>query len=130
MSLGKLVDVNGQRIKLDHRLTCASESVIYLALCKLCAYPTNTRNFYFGQTVQSLMKRSNGHREKFKLGKQELSALSAHVYNDKHPEAFGERLNRHSYEFGVVSQVNPRQLNNRKEDYYIYKTAAKKPLTL
>ena len=128
MSLGKLVDVNGQRIKLDHRLTCASESVIYLALCKLCAYPTNTRNFYFGQTVQSLMKRSNGHREKFKLGKQELSILSAHVY-DKHPEAFGERLN--SYEFGVVSesQVNPRQLN-RKEDYYICKPAAKKPLTL
>ena len=75
------------------------------------------------------MKRSNGHREKFKLGKQELSILSAHVY-DKHPEAFGERLNRHSYEFGVVSQVNPRQLNNRKEDYYIYKTAAKKPHTL
>ena len=110
MSLGKQVEVNGQRIKLDHRLTCASESVIYLALCKLCGDPKNTKNLYFGQTVQSLMKRSNGHREKFKLGKQDQSALSAHVY-DKHPEAFGEKLN--SYEFGVVGKVNPRQLNRK-----------------
>ena len=77
-------------------------------------------NFYFGQTINSLMVRNNGHRDKFSLNKYDKSALSMHIY-EKHVEYFGNKLN--SYNFGVVKHMNAVKLD-RIEDYYIYMTQA------
>ena len=52
--------VMDMQIKLDFRLDCSSPSVVNLAECKLC---TNGRGLYFGQTINSLMMRCNGHRD-------------------------------------------------------------------
>ena len=120
MNLSKTVVVNGVRIKLDFRYTCASKSIIYLAICKLCNDPLNESNFYFGQSVNSLISRSNGHRANFKLSSYDKSALSMHIY-DKHPEAFEKKLL--SFDFGVVKCISPALLN-RWEDYFIHETVA------
>ena len=116
MELGKREAVNGQTIRLDFRHTCASEEIIYLAKCKVCDDSESKSNFYFGQSVNSLMKRCNGHRSSFKLSKKDESALSMHVY-DKHPEQFGDKLS--NFNFGIVEQVPPAKLN-RVEDFYIF----------
>ena len=120
MELGKREVVNGQTIRLDFRHTCASEEIIYLAKCKVCDDSESKSNFYFGQSVKSLMKRCNGHRSSFKLSKKDESALSMHVY-DKHPEQFGDKLS--NFNFGIVEQVPPAKLN-RVEDFYIFITKA------
>ena len=49
-----------------------------------------TENFYFGQTVNSLMSRCNGHRDKFKLETYDKSALSMHIM-DKHVDVFSKK---------------------------------------
>ena len=120
MNLGRTVSVNGVTVKLDFRLTCASKYIIYLAICKLCDDPLFLNNFYFGQSINSLMMRNNGHRGNFKLNCYDKSALSMHIY-DKHPEAFDSKLS--SYDFGIVKSVSPIELN-RTEDSYIFKTEA------
>ena len=102
MTLDKEVMVNGKLIKLDFRFDCSAESLIDLALCKICW------DFYFGQTINSMMDRNNGHRDKFKLGKEDLSALSHHIY-EKHPEFFDQKLEK--FIFGIVKQVSPGQLD-------------------
>ncbi len=114
MELVKQVDVNGKQIKLDFRHDCSSESVVYLATCVHC------KDFYFGQTVNTLMSRCNGHREKFKVAKVDQSALLHHTY-EKHLETFEQKLE--NFKFGVVKQVCPSQLD-RVEDYYIFSTKA------
>ena len=43
-----------------------------------------------------------------------------HIY-EKHLEHFQDKLN--CFDFGVVAQISPMNLN-RREDYYIYKTDA------
>ena len=98
----------------------STKSIIYLALCKLCDDPLCLSNFYFGQSVNSLMSRNNGHRGNFKINNHDKSALSMHVY-DKHPENFDKKLL--NFDFGVVKSVSPMQLN-RVEDSYIFKTEA------
>ena len=87
-----------------------SESVIFLATCIHCC------DFYFGQTVNVLMSRCNGHRDKFQVGKEDQSALFHHIF-EKHLDNFGQKLE--SFKFGEVKQVDPRQLD-RVEDYYIF----------
>ncbi len=114
MNLEKQVKINGKDIKLDFRYDCASESVVYLATCIHCD------DFYFGQTVNTLMSRCNGHRDKFKLVNEDKSALSHHIY-ENHLEKFDLKLE--NFNFGVVKKVCPRQLD-RVEDYYIYCTDA------
>ena len=64
--------------------------------------------------------RCNGHRDKFKVGKEDLSALSAHI-SEKHPENFGDKLN--NYNFGIIKSAPPERLD-RIEDFYIYTTDA------
>ena len=56
-------------------------------------------NFYFGQTINSLMSRNNGHRDKFSLSKYDKSALSIHIH-EKHIDHFGDKLK--NYNFGVI----------------------------
>ncbi len=122
MKLERSVQLNGKDIKLDYRYDCSMNSVVYLALCKLCKdqEPQNSNNFYFGQTVNTLMSKCNGHREKFKMEKFDQSALSMHVM-DKHPAYFGDKLN--NFDFGVVKAVDAMQLD-RVEDCFIYVTKA------
>ncbi len=120
MKLQRSELVNGYRVKLDFRRTCSTENIIYLAKCKRCEDPGSESNFYFGQTINSLMKRCNGHRDKFKVGKEDQSALSLHI-RDKHPDYFSDKLL--NFDFGVVKQVVPSKLD-RAEDFYIFNTNA------
>ena len=121
MTLPRKLDINGIKIKLDYNFDCSSDSVICLARCKICIGTIDeSKNFYFGQTVITVRTRMNGHREKFKVSKYDNSALSYHTY-DKHIEKFPEKLL--NFEFGIVKQVSPQNLD-RVEDYYIYNTNA------
>ena len=124
MNLGKFININGVKVKLDFRWDCSVDSVVYVALCKRCDETShgehratctseNTSNFYFGQTNNSLMSRCNGHRDKFKLNKYDQSALSLHIY-EKHVEYFGEKLN--NFDFGIVKRVSPMQLDRVEHD--------------
>ena len=78
--------------------------------------------FYFGQSTNPIRTRFNGHRGCFKLKdyKYTQSALSQHTY-EKHPEHFDIELR--NFNFGIVKQCSPKQLN-RLEDFYIYSTKA------
>ena len=120
MNIGKNLMVNGVNVKLDFRQDCSSESIIYLAICKLCDDPQIKSNFYFGQTINTLMTRCNGHRQGFKMTNVDHSALSMHIM-DKHPNNFGEKL--YNFDFGVVKEVDPLKLD-RCEDYYVFRTEA------
>ena len=120
MNIDKKIQINGIDIKIDYRYDCATKTVIYLAICRLCEDILNLSNFYFGQTVNSLMGRNNGHRDKFSLNKYDKSALSMHIY-EKHIDNFGDKLK--NYDFGVVKHVSAVKLD-RTEDFYIYITQA------
>ena len=122
MTLDKSVLVNGKSVKLDFRCNCSTESVIYVAICKFCREQNheNVNNFYFGQTINSLMSRCNGHRDKFKPDRFDQSALSWHIM-DYHTEEFSSKLE--SFDFGVVKTVSPMDLD-RVEDCFIYATKA------
>ena len=120
MNLDKVVYVNGTKVKLDFRQNCSKKSVVYLGICKNCNNPQHSNDFYFGQSVNSLMTRNNGHRGNFKLSAYDKSALSMHTY-DKHIECFDKQLD--NFDFGVVKHVAPGRLN-RVEDFYIYSTDA------
>ena len=86
----------------------------------LCIAPENLANFYFGQTINSLMSRNNGHRDKFALSKYDKSALSLHVF-ENHFDQFGHKLN--NFDFGIVKHVSAVKLD-RMEDFYIFQTKA------
>ena len=77
MNISKSVEINGFLVKLDFRHDCSTPSVIYVAICRYCDDSCVIGSFYFGQTVNSLMSRCNGHRQCFKLSKMEQSALSS-----------------------------------------------------
>ena len=82
MNLGKSLMVNGVNVKLDFRQDCSTESIVNLAICKLCDDPQIKSNFYFGQTINTLMTRCNGHRSSFKMTKFDQSALSMHIMDN------------------------------------------------
>ena len=105
------------KIKLDFRLNCAAENVIYLYLCTLCQ---NNESFYVGQTISSCRGRANGHRADFTDADFRKSALSYHTHED-HPEHFGKKLK--NYKLGVIKSTRPMNLD-RLEDYYVEATKA------
>ena len=84
MSLKPKIKIGGHAIKFDFKQYCGSSSVVYLAKCVQCKDPD--KGYYFGQTINTLTSRCNGHREKFKTGKGQ-SVLSLHIM-EKHPENF------------------------------------------
>ena len=122
MNLPKEIKVMEKTIKLDFRYNCSTDSVIYVAICKLCREHNIASNYYFGQTITTLMSRCNGHRDKFKVSSFDKSALSLHIM-EEHEEHFNDKLN--NFDFGVVKHVSPLNLN-RCEDFYIHLTAADK----
>ena len=117
MGLKKSEMINGHLIKLDFRLNCGSENVIYLYICKHC--PKN-KEFYFGQTDMCLRRRANGHRSCFTEDKYMKSALSFHVW-DKHREHLQGKLG--NFRVGVVKSTSPEMLD-RAEDYFVTLTNA------
>ena len=108
---GERIVINGNELRLDQSLSCKSNNIIYVAQCRLCT----ENGTYFGQTLNAMHIRMNGHRSKFQIDstlKFEQSALSMHAYL-KHKDDF----NMNIFKLGIVKQVNPNSLN-RLEDYF------------
>ena len=124
---GDTLTVNQKVITATKALNCKSRNVIYLAQCKTC--DQNTENSYIGQTSQEFHLRVNGHRAHFALndqglpdyGKAEKSALALHNYKEHYDE-----FNMDNYQFLLMDQVRPRDLN-RSEALHInqYRTNVK-----
>ena len=114
-----MIDVDPNfTIKPSKSLTCKSECVIYVAICKLC------RDFYFGKTMSEEHIRMNGHRDKFQPDKYDKSALAMHIYTD-HPDSIGETPfeGLGNYEVVLIETSSAEELR-RREDYYIWITQA------
>ena len=111
------VVLNDFPVKLDYRLNCNSENVIYLYICKHC--PDN-KEFYFGQTSNCLRERANGHRACFAEAKYKNSAMSFHTW-EEHRELFHKKLD--NFTAGVVKSTSAHMLD-RSEDFYVVKTKA------
>ena len=119
MEIGRNVIVNGVEVKLDYSLNCSTNCVVYLYLCNHCENPCQD-GFYFGQTVNCMRERANGHRACFDKDSYMKSALAFHIW-DKHREHLGNKLN--NFSGGVIKSVSPDNLD-RAEDYFVYSTKA------
>ena len=106
-------------VKLDYSLDCGSEFVIYLYLCRHCENPCRD-GFYFGQSVNSMRDRANGHRASFTESLYMKSALSYYIW-DKHRVQFQDKL--YNFIAGIVKSVSPAELD-RIEDFYVVATKA------
>ena len=119
MDVDRSVVVNGVQVKFDFSLNCGSDCIIYLYLCNHCDDPCKD-GFYFGQTVNSMRERANGHRACFNKDSYMKSALAFHIW-DKHREHFQHKMN--NFRGGVIKSVSPANLD-RAEDYFVYATRA------
>ena len=119
MNIESSVVIHGITVKMDYSLNCGSEYVIYLYLCNLCENPCHD-GFYFGQTINCLRERANGHRASFNETLYDKSALAFHIW-DKHREHFHSKLK--NFRAGVVKQTLPEGLG-RAEDYFVFATKA------
>ena len=119
MGIEKTVVINNVTIRLDYSLNCGSEFIIYLYLCRHCDNPCRD-GFYFGQSVNCMRERANGHRACFNETLFMKSALSYHIW-DKHREHFHCELD--NFKAGIVKSVSPQELD-RAEDFYVVATQA------
>ena len=119
MAIERSVVINGVTVKLDYSLDCGSEFVIYLYLCEHCENPCQ-EGFYFGQSVNCVRTRANGHRAAFTEDLYEKSALAYHIW-DKHREHFNLKLD--NFRVGVVKSTSPGDLD-RAEDFFVVATEA------
>ena len=119
MEVDRCIVVNGIKIKLDYSLNCATDCVIYVYLCKHCEDPCKD-GFYFGQTVNCMRERANGHRACFDEHSYMKSALAFHIW-DKHRDHFQNKLE--NFRGGVIKKVLPANLD-RAEDYFVHATRA------
>ena len=117
IGIEKSIVLNDFPVKLDFRLNCNSENVIYVYICKHC--PDNTE-FYFGQTINCLRERANSHRSCFAETKYKKSALSYHTW-EAHRELFHNKLD--NFRAGIVKSTSAHMLD-RAEDFYVVKTKA------
>ena len=85
---GEVLHINGQNLSIPVDFDCTTFNVIYVAQCRLCD-PTQIgrESTYFGQTIQPLHCRFNGHCSKFNNVDYKKSALSWHAYIS-HPDIF------------------------------------------
>ena len=111
--------INDVTVKLDYSLNCGSEFIIYLYLCRHCDNPCRD-GFYFGQSINCMRERANGHRACFNERLYKKSALSYHIW-DKHREHFHYELD--NFKAGIVKSVSPQELD-RAEDFYVVATQA------
>ena len=80
MDVDKSVVVNGVEVKFDFSLNCGSDCIIYLYLCNHCDDPCKD-GFYFGQTVNSMRERANGHRACFNKDSYMKLTLGFHIWD-------------------------------------------------
>ena len=119
LHIDRTVVINGVNVRLDYSLDCGTEFIVYLYLCRHCDNPCRD-GFYFGQSVNCLRERANGHRASFTDGLYKKSALSFHTW-DKHREHFQDKLD--NFSVGIVKSTSPAELD-RAEDYYVVATKA------
>ena len=107
---GDVYNINEQLLKVPMNHNCKSSNIIYSAQCTICdTAVANVENTYFGQTIQKLHQRVNGHRSKFNANDYETSALSVHAH-EHHPDNFS--IN--NFKFAVVKSCNPMRLNREE----------------
>ena len=118
---GEVIYINGRTLNIPMNFNCKTSNIIYVAQCRLCDPSIiGTESTYFGQTVQELHSRFNGHRSKFKSenNEYEKSALSLHAFT-VHPENF----NLDIFRVAVVKKVNACSLNREEFKFSeLYKT--------
>ena len=114
MNIDRTVVINGMNIKLDYSLDCGTEFVVYLYLCEHCDHPCRD-GFYFGQSVNGVRARANGHRAAFTESLYKKSALAYHTW-DRHREHFHHKLD--NFRVGVVKSTSPGDLD-RAEDFFV-----------
>ena len=119
MDIERTVVINGMSIKLDYSLDCGTEFVIYLYLCEHCDHPCRD-GFYFGQSVNCVRTRANGHRAAFTESLYKKSALAYHIW-DRHREHFHQKLD--NFRVGVIKSTSPGDLD-RAEDFFVVATEA------
>ena len=119
LDIDRTVVVNDVVVKMDYSLNCGTEFIVYLYLCRHCDNPCRD-GFYFGQSVNCLRERNNGHRACFNEELYKKSALSYHIW-DKHKEHFDHKLN--NFRVGIVKSTSPEGLD-RAEDFYVVATKA------
>ena len=119
LDIDRTVVVNDVVVKMDYSLNCGTEFIVYLYLCRHCDNPCRD-GFYFGQSVNCLRDRANGHRACFNEQLYKKSALSYHIW-DKHKEHFDQKLN--NFRVGIVKSTSPEGLD-RAEDFYVVATKA------
>ena len=119
LDIDRTVVVNDVVVKMDYSLNCGTEFIVYLYLCRHCDNPCRD-GFYFGQSVNCLRERNNGHRACFNEELYKKSALSYHIW-DKHKEHFDHKLS--NFRVGIVKSTSPEGLD-RAEDFYVVATKA------
>ena len=120
-SAGEVLTINGQSLSVSDKFNCKTSSIIYVAQCRLCDSSTQgIESTYFGQTVQALHLRFNGHRSHFKIeGKEyEKSALSLHAFTNHHGQ-----FTLDIFKVAVVKRVSANSLNREEHRFTeLYKT--------
>ena len=112
---GSVFKINGSELKVPMDYNCKNKYVIYCAQCTLCSEVLDAEDTYFGQTLNKLHIRMNGHRNKFNNEDFQKSALAIHAF-ERHPENFSLDI----FKFCVFKEVHPLNLN-REEFKYIEK---------
>jgi hypothetical protein len=117
---GDVFDINGQQLSVPDNHNCKTRNCIYCAQCTICNQIVLTlhedkEDTYFGQTLQKMHQRINGHRNKFNELDYEKSALSLHAH-DCHPDRFTIDI----FKFAIMKSCNPLRLN-REEFRFIEK---------
>lgn len=116
---GDVLQINGLQLTIPDKYDCSTSSCIYVAQCRICN-PTlvGMESTYFGQTVQQLHCRFNGHRSKFNDIDYKKSALSWHAFLE-HPDNFTLDI----FLVAVVKKVKPCALNREEFRFSeLYKT--------
>ena len=119
---GDVFNINGQLLSVPENHNCKTHNCIYCAQCTICnqivlALHTDSdkEDTYFGQTLQKMHLRINGHRSKFNMLDYEKSALALHAY-EHHPDQFTIDI----FKFAIMKSCHPLRLN-REEFRFIEK---------
>jgi len=117
---GDVFSINGQSLSVPDDHNCKTRNCIYCAQCTICnqivlTLHADKEDTYFGQTLQKMHLRINGHRSKFNELDYEKSALALHAY-EHHPDQFNIEI----FKFAVIKSCHPLRLN-REEFRFIEK---------
>ena len=112
---GEVFVINGKDLKVPEGYNCKTAFCIYCAQCTICQSHIILEDSYFGQTMNKLHQRINGHRNKFNPVDYAESALALHAFTN-HPDKFTIDI----FKFCIAKAVHPLRLN-REEFKHIEK---------